>query len=62
MLVFVDPEGKLVVLHMTYRGKSFKLVSVYAPQRGVIQNGFFEHFSTWETLIVLGDFNAILNA
>uniref|UniRef100_A0A0L8H7G3 exodeoxyribonuclease III n=1 Tax=Octopus bimaculoides TaxID=37653 RepID=A0A0L8H7G3_OCTBM len=62
--VFLDPEGRLVVLDVTHESKqSFRLVAAYAPN-GQRQSDFFRNLEyfllTSKTIVLLGDFNTIL--
>lgn len=45
--IFVDLEGKLVVLEITYSGRTFRLVGAYAPHAGAVQNDFFRSLETY---------------
>lgn len=40
--IFVNPEGRLAVLEVTYSSKCFRLVSIYTTQKGPIQNNFYK--------------------
>lgn len=63
--VFLDPEGRLVVLDVTHVSKqSFRLVAVYAPKE-CKQAGYCRYLKSFlvmsKTLALLGDFNNIFN-
>ncbi len=64
--IFLDPDGKLVVLDVDgSEGAAFRLVAVYAPT-GAGRPDFFRRLEpflgTSRSLVVLGDFNGILDA
>ncbi|XP_014775867.1 uncharacterized protein LOC106873154 [Octopus bimaculoides] len=64
--VYVNPEGGLVVLDVTYSGKAFRLIRIYAPCARGLQTDFYRRLEnflvTSKTLVVLGDYNAIVDA
>lgn len=63
--IFLDPEGKLVVLDVkSNESVTFRFVAVYASTRAG-QSGFFRRLEvldgTSRSLIFVGDWNAILD-
>ena len=64
--IFLDPEGKSVVLDVSNgEGDAFRLVAVYAPT-GAGRPDFFRRLEvflgTSRSLVLVGDWNAILDA
>ena len=64
--IFLDPEGKSVVLDVSNgEGDAFRLVAVYAPT-GAGRPEFFRRLEvflgTSRSLVLVGDWNAILDA
>lgn len=45
--IFVDQASRLDVLDMIHSDRSFRLVGVYAPQKGTIQNYFFRRLEVF---------------
>lgn len=61
--IFPDPDGRLVVLNLTFSGKTIRLTAVYAPCITGRNIEYFcnleKHLVTARPLVVLYDFNTI---
>lgn len=64
--IFVDLEGDLVNLDLTFSGRTFRLIGIYMPCLLGKQNEFYQHLENFlvrsMTIVMSGNFNAILDS